>query len=101
MSDEEGAMVEPLSVAVHTCRRAGVVPGHRVLIFGSGPIGILCGLVAKQMGAVKVLIVGMLSTFVKKLLYSFLFRTQIILFMYYSISTKFPKVITKTDKCLS
>jgi len=57
VSDEEGAMVEPLSVAVHTCRRAGVLPGHRILIFGSGPIGILCGLVAKQMGAVKVLIV--------------------------------------------
>ena len=51
-------MVEPLSVAVHTCKRAGVKEGHRVVIFGSGPIGILCGLVAKSMGAVRVVIAG-------------------------------------------
>merc|ERR1719322_839830 len=56
MTDEEGAMVEPLSVAVHTCRRALVRDGNRVLIFGAGPIGILCGLVAKQMGAVFVVV---------------------------------------------
>lgn len=56
VSDEEGAMAEPLSVAIHTCKRAGVQNGHRVVIFGSGPIGILCGLVAKRMGAVMVVI---------------------------------------------
>lgn len=58
MSFEEGAMIEPLSVAVHTCRRAGVASGHHVIIFGAGPIGILCGLVAKQFGAQQVLTVG-------------------------------------------
>uniref|UniRef100_H2Y2K6 Sorbitol dehydrogenase n=1 Tax=Ciona intestinalis TaxID=7719 RepID=H2Y2K6_CIOIN len=57
VSDEEGAMIEPLSVAVHTCRRACVTSGHHVLIFGCGPIGILCGLVAKHYGATQVTIV--------------------------------------------
>ena len=51
-------MIEPLSVAVHTCRRAGIESGHHVIIFGAGPIGILCGLVAKQFGATQVLIIG-------------------------------------------
>lgn len=58
MTDEQGAMLEPLSVAIHTCRRAGVAKGHHMIIFGAGPIGILCGLVAKQRGAGQVLIVG-------------------------------------------
>ena len=36
---EEGAMIEPLSVAVHACRRGKVQPGKNVVIMGAGPIG--------------------------------------------------------------
>jgi threonine dehydrogenase-like Zn-dependent dehydrogenase len=34
-----GALIEPLAVAVHAVRRAGVFPGERVLVIGGGPIG--------------------------------------------------------------
>jgi len=48
---EEGALLEPLSVAVHACRRAQVSIGHKVLICGAGPIGLVNLLTAKAMGA--------------------------------------------------
>uniref|UniRef100_A0A1I7WYS6 ADH_zinc_N domain-containing protein n=1 Tax=Heterorhabditis bacteriophora TaxID=37862 RepID=A0A1I7WYS6_HETBA len=56
VSFEEGALLEPLSVAVHACRRAQIQMGQRVLILGSGPIGIMCMLTARAMGASKVVI---------------------------------------------
>lgn len=34
-----GALVEPLAVALHACRRVGVDAGQRVLVIGGGPIG--------------------------------------------------------------
>jgi len=51
VSCEEGAMLEPLSVGVHACRRAGVTMGSKVLILGAGPIGLVTLLVAKAAGA--------------------------------------------------
>lgn len=36
---EHGALVEPLAVAVHAVRRAGVAPGDSVVVLGGGPIG--------------------------------------------------------------
>ena len=51
-------MIEPLSVAIHTCRRAGISQKHGVVIFGAGPVGLLCGLVAKIMGASWTLLTG-------------------------------------------
>ncbi|GLD47427.1 sorbitol dehydrogenase [Lates japonicus] len=53
---EEGALIEPLSVGIHACRRAGVSLGSTVFICGAGPIGLVCLLVAKAMGASKVVI---------------------------------------------
>uniref|UniRef100_A0AAV2LTK1 Sorbitol dehydrogenase n=1 Tax=Knipowitschia caucasica TaxID=637954 RepID=A0AAV2LTK1_KNICA len=53
---EEGALIEPLSVGIHACRRAGVTLGSIVLICGAGPIGLVSLLVAKAMGASKVAI---------------------------------------------
>ena len=41
MSFEEGALLEPLSVAVHACRRAGVTMGDTVLICGAGKVSLL------------------------------------------------------------
>ena len=38
MSFEEGALLEPLSVAVHATNRAGVKLGDTVLVCGAGKI---------------------------------------------------------------
>ncbi|CAJ0582587.1 unnamed protein product, partial [Mesorhabditis spiculigera] len=53
---EEGALLEPLSVAVHTVKRSGLRIGQKALILGSGPIGILTLLTAKAAGASEVLV---------------------------------------------
>lgn len=59
VSLEEGALLEPLSVGVHACRRANVCLGSTVLICGAGPIGLVTLLSAKAMGATNVIITGM------------------------------------------
>ncbi|XP_064093026.1 sorbitol dehydrogenase-like [Macrobrachium nipponense] len=51
VSDEEGALLEPLAVAVYSCRRAEVSLGSPVLILGAGPIGLVSLLAAKALGA--------------------------------------------------
>jgi len=58
MSLEEGALLEPLSVGVHACKRAEIGINSKVLILGAGPIGLVTLLVAKAMGANKVVITG-------------------------------------------
>lgn len=55
---EEGALLEPLSVGVHACKRANIGTGQKVLITGAGPIGLVNLMVAKAMGASKVVITG-------------------------------------------
>lgn len=57
LSLEEGALVEPLSVAVHVVRQASVTPGTSVVVFGAGPVGLFCCAVAKAFGAAKVVAV--------------------------------------------
>ncbi|KAK6179041.1 hypothetical protein SNE40_011488 [Patella caerulea] len=56
VSNEEGALLEPLSVGVHACTRAGVTLGSRVLICGAGPIGLVNIVTAKAKGAADVII---------------------------------------------
>lgn len=56
MSFDEGAMIEPLAVAVHAVQRAGDVAGKDICVLGAGPIGILVAQVAKGLGARKVMI---------------------------------------------
>ncbi len=51
VSDGEGAMVEPMSVALHAVRRAGSLLGKRVLVTGCGPIGALIIIAARRAGA--------------------------------------------------
>jgi 2-desacetyl-2-hydroxyethyl bacteriochlorophyllide A dehydrogenase len=41
MSWQQGAMVEPVSCAVHGVRRLGVEPGESMLVVGAGPMGLL------------------------------------------------------------
>jgi L-iditol 2-dehydrogenase len=54
LSDEEGALMEPLSVGVWACRKAGVSAGDRVLVTGAGPIGLLALQCARAFGATEV-----------------------------------------------
>lgn len=56
MSFAEGAMIEPLAVAVHAVRRAGDVTGKKIVVIGAGPIGNLVAQVAKGMGAEQVMV---------------------------------------------
>lgn len=56
ISDEAAALLEPLSVAITTMRKAGVVPGSRVLIAGAGPIGIICAQTARAFGAAEIIV---------------------------------------------
>ncbi|MBD1540483.1 NAD(P)-dependent alcohol dehydrogenase [Arthrobacter sp. S13_S34] len=53
---EIGAAIEPLAVAVWAVERAQVQAGHRVLITGAGPIGLLVSQVAAAKGAVEVVV---------------------------------------------
>ncbi|HET8597337.1 MAG TPA: L-idonate 5-dehydrogenase [Castellaniella sp.] len=48
------ACAEPLSVALHACRRAGDLQGRQVLVTGAGPIGALCVAAARLAGAARV-----------------------------------------------
>ncbi|MFJ5695534.1 NAD(P)-dependent alcohol dehydrogenase [Arthrobacter sp. NPDC093125] len=53
---EIGAAIEPLAVAVWAVERAQVQPGHRVLITGAGPIGLLVSQVAAAKGAAEIVL---------------------------------------------
>lgn len=50
-----GALTEPLAVAVHGLHIVDLIPGERVLVMGSGTIGLLTVLAAKASGAGEVL----------------------------------------------
>lgn len=56
MGFDEGAMLEPLAVAVHAVGRMGDVSGLKVAVLGAGPIGNLVAQVAKGQGAESVMI---------------------------------------------
>jgi 2-desacetyl-2-hydroxyethyl bacteriochlorophyllide A dehydrogenase len=48
---ELGALTEPLAVAVHGLHIVNLAPGERVLVMGSGTIGILAAMAAQVSGA--------------------------------------------------
>ena len=50
------AMAEPLAVALHAVRRAGLLVGKSVLVTGVGPIGSLCVLAARRAGAARIVV---------------------------------------------
>ncbi len=62
MSFDEGAMIEPLAVAVHAINKFGDIKGMKVAVLGAGPIGILVAQTAKGMGAESVLITDVSDT---------------------------------------
>jgi len=54
MSDEEGALIEPLSVGLWACRKAQLQGADRLLISGAGPVGLLAMKVALALGATQI-----------------------------------------------
>jgi len=61
MTFDQGAMLEPVAVGVHACRKGGGVKGKRVVVQGAGTIGNLAAQAAKAMGAEAVLITDLSS----------------------------------------
>ena len=54
LSDDDGAMLEPLGVAIHTVDLGKVRPGMSVGVFGCGPIGLLIIQMARLSGAANI-----------------------------------------------
>jgi len=61
ISLEEGALLEPLSVAVHITKQSSIKQGDSIVVFGSGPVGLLCCAVAKALGAGKIIAVDIVQ----------------------------------------
>jgi len=55
VSFEEGTFIEPLACVVRAQRKANLQPGQSVLILGSGISGLLQLLLAKKLGAIRVI----------------------------------------------
>jgi L-iditol 2-dehydrogenase len=58
ISFEEGAVVDPASIALHVANRGQIKPGDNVAILGAGAIGLLGGDAARIRGAARVIVVG-------------------------------------------
>ncbi len=55
---EDGALIDPASIALHVANRGNITPGDTVAITGAGAIGLLAGDAARIRGAARVIIVG-------------------------------------------
>lgn len=51
MDAHRGALVEPLTIALHAMRKADAIAGRRVTILGAGSIGLGCLILARHLGA--------------------------------------------------
>jgi (R,R)-butanediol dehydrogenase / meso-butanediol dehydrogenase / diacetyl reductase len=52
----DGAIIEPLAVALHGVRLSGMAAGDSVLVLGAGPIGLAVAFWARRFGAGKVVV---------------------------------------------
>lgn len=60
MSFDMGALLEPLCVAVHATRRAKITPqANKVLVFGAGPVGLMCAAMCRHEGVKRIMITDM------------------------------------------
>jgi len=58
LSFEDGALIDPASIALHVANRGNITPGDTVAITGAGAIGLLGGDAARIRGAGRVIVVG-------------------------------------------
>ncbi len=56
LSDDAAALMEPFSVGIWACHKAGVAAGARVLVTGAGPIGVMALQAANAFGATEVIV---------------------------------------------
>ena len=56
VSDDAGAMVEPLAVGVHAANKARIQPGDVAVVTGAGPIGMVTVLAALAAGCARVIV---------------------------------------------
>jgi L-iditol 2-dehydrogenase len=75
MTYEEGALLEPLSVGIWGCKRAGLEAGDDVLVTGAGPVGLLAAAAARALGAGRVTVTD-LSDFRLNLARDLGFKTE-------------------------
>ena len=61
VSLEEGAMVEPLAIGLHSATKAGIKPGDVAVVTGCGTIGILTAVSALAGGCSKVIITDVMQ----------------------------------------
>jgi len=61
VSDAEGAMAEPLAVALHAVNRAGPLLGKSVIVTGCGPIGALVVIAARRAGAAHIVVTDVVA----------------------------------------
>jgi L-idonate 5-dehydrogenase len=66
VSDAEGAMAEPLSVALHAVNRAGPLLGRAVLVTGCGPIGAMVVIAARRAGATHIVATDVVDQTLRK-----------------------------------
>ncbi len=62
VDEESAAFVEPLSVGVQACARAGLQAAATVAVIGAGPIGLVTTLVARAFGAARTILVDTLPS---------------------------------------
>lgn len=61
ISYEQGALLEPMGVAMHGVQAAGNIGGKDVVVLGCGPIGVMGAAIAKAYGASQVLSTDLVS----------------------------------------
>ena len=57
VTEEQGALAEPLAVGVHGVRRAELGPQDPVCVLGAGPIGVMTALALRATGSERILVV--------------------------------------------
>jgi len=57
ISFDEGAVIDPASIALHVANRGNIAPGDSVAIMGAGAIGLLSGDGARIRGAARIIVI--------------------------------------------
>ena len=65
MSTLEGALVEPAAVGMHAAEKADIKPGKKIVILGSGCIGLMTLQACKIMGASQIIVVDLIDSRLK------------------------------------
>jgi len=54
----QGSLVDTAGIVLHCLERTGITPGGTVVVIGPGPIGLITVLLARVLGAAKVIVIG-------------------------------------------